>query len=149
MNTKMSTTEAMNVLRSRGIVKVDVHFSGGNDEGGADGFTAFDAEGKEVALDLDSNAYEDQEFDPATKRWKPIGWTVHSFDPVERKHGKRPATPEEIEIARLRDALEAPIYEEYGGFAGEFYVDGTCTWDVAAGRSEMHGSYGHMTYDDF
>lgn len=30
----------------------------------------------------------------------------------------------------LGDALEGPVRDSYGGFAGEFWVNGTVTWDV-------------------
>lgn len=148
-DTDMSTNEAMTILRQRGIVKVDVHFSGGNDEGGADRFTATTADGTEVDLGFDTHAYRDSTYDTTTRSWRHGSWVVGSWDQETRKHSTRPATDAEVESARLRDALESPIYAEYGSFAGEFYVDGTCTWDVATGKSEMHGEYGSMSYDRF
>ena len=39
-----------------------------------------------------------------------------------------------------RQALSQPVYDEYGGFAGEFEVEGRVVWDVPKGTVIMKGS---------
>lgn len=121
---------ALGALRSRNIVKVVVHFSGGNDEGGADEITGTTADGQTVNL-KGSNAHRGSKFNSVTRQWEDTGWVVYD------QTGERPATPDEIASSDLSDILESPVYDEYGSFAGEFYVSGTVTWDVATGRVKM------------
>ena len=40
---------------------------------------------------------------------------------------------------RLAEALSRPVYDEYGGFAGEFEVEGRVVWDVSKGTVGMEG----------
>ena len=41
---------------------------------------------------------------------------------------------------RLAEALSQPVYDEYGGFAGEFEVEGRVIWDVSKATVSMVGS---------
>ena len=41
---------------------------------------------------------------------------------------------------RLAEALSQPVYDEYGGFAGEFEVEGRVIWDVSKATVSMEGS---------
>jgi hypothetical protein len=41
---------------------------------------------------------------------------------------------------RLAEALSRPVYDEYGGFAGEFEVEGRVVWDVSKATVSMVGS---------
>ncbi len=41
---------------------------------------------------------------------------------------------------RLAEALSRPVYDEYGGFAGEFEVEGRVVWDVSKATVTMEGS---------
>ena len=41
---------------------------------------------------------------------------------------------------RLAEALSQPVYDEYGGFAGEFEVEGRVIWDVPKAAVSMRGS---------
>lgn len=135
----MNQHQAMVALRERGVAKVVVHFSGGNDEGGADLTEFFDAADEKVEVPR-SRATEDQRYDQATRRWLSAGWVVNERAPDgERGWTQRPATDDEILLAQLDRVLEEPIYDRYGSFAGDFEVYGTVTWDVATGKHEMHG----------
>lgn len=125
------------LLRERGIVKVEVHFSGGNDEGGADDVTATLKDGTQTRLNP-GNAHQD---------WNSKEWVVGAYDETH-KYATRPATPGEVAEATLSELLEAPVYDTYDSFAGEFYVDGTVTWDVDAGTCTMTRSEQVMTHDD-
>jgi hypothetical protein len=40
---------------------------------------------------------------------------------------------------RLAELLTIPVYDEYGGFAGEFQVEGTLLWDYAEKTVVMDG----------
>lgn len=127
--TEAQTKRALQELRNKGVVKVEINFSGGNDEGGAESVRAFDTEGNEVELG-EANAYKD---------YRTEKWTVYEYDRKTGSRIQRDATQDEIVLASVREVLESPIYDRYGSFAGEFYVDGTLTWDVLAGTNKMRG----------
>lgn len=46
----------------------------------------------------------------------------------------------EGEKGKLLDLLTIPVYDRYGGFAGEFSVQGVLTWDYATKDVSMEGS---------
>lgn len=127
--------EALETLRELHITRVEITFSGGNDEGGADGVTAFDTQSNEVDVPK-GRAYRNGNL-----------WQVYEF--IQHRSSSRPATEDEITWSRVRDVLEGPIYERWGSFAGEFYVQGTLTWDVVKGTHEMHGQESFETYESF
>lgn len=131
--------EAMMALRSRGVAKVVIHFSGGNDSGGADDIEYLDAAGNEVTIP-NSSASQRQIHDPQ-KGWITGPWQVYE------QGGPRDATPEEIKWSKVADVLEAPIYNRWGSFAGDFDVQGTVTWDTATGEHEMKGQ--ESVWQDF
>jgi hypothetical protein len=113
-----------------GIMRIEIEFSGGNDEGGADDVTAYDPEGKVAHLPR-GNAFHSTQKNPETGQWEPGPWQVW-------EQGKpRDATPEEIAATELMALLETPIYDEYHGFAGDFYVNGKVIWDVGTGSVIM------------
>lgn len=131
--------EALAALRSRGIARVEIYFSGGNDEGGADGVNYLDANGNKIDS-LSSDAHQD---------WQTKKWVVTTYNREKGGYDTRDATAEEVTLAQLNEVLEAPIYDRWGSFAGEFYVDGTLTWDVASGTHEMHGQEQVSTWESF
>lgn len=122
-------------LRKRNITQVKVHFSGGNDEGGADSHVATLADGTKVELGR-VTVYQD---------WR----TKQHF--AYEAGGQRPATDDEMAEQRLLDGLEQPIYDEYGSFAGEFSVDGIVTWNVKDEKVSMakeeQSGYDYSEYD--
>ena len=129
------TRQAMGELSKAGVTTVKVSFSGGNDEGGADGFNYFDAAGNKVEGMSTAVAYEYSEWNSDTRSYGPDVWKIYDTS----VKGHRDATPEEVEWAKVAKVLEAPIYDRFGSFAGEFYVHGEVTWDVAAGTHKMTG----------
>lgn len=142
----------MSALRSRGVAKVELEFSGGNDEGGVDNVTYFAADGTKIDGIPTSQAYVREEFDPTTRRFVKKGYEVYDQSLAEDgslKWGSRPATEDEVKWGKVRTVLEGPVEDRYGSFAGEFYVNGTVTWDVATGKHEMHGQESHEVWDDF
>ena len=51
-------------------------------------------------------------------------------------------TEKEVDTIKegLCDALEAPVWDRYGSFAGEYNVDGEVVWDVKEGKVYIKGS---------
>lgn len=144
--TQSEVYEAMQTLKGLGVAKVEVHFSGGNDEGGPDDVTFLDADGNKVEGPRDPNVYQDRQWDEVTRSYGEPQWTAYVGP---KWNDRRPATDEEIAASKLHGVLASPIYAEYGSFAGEFYVDGTCTWDVATAKSETHGRYESRVWEEF
>lgn len=139
---------AMQSLQALGVASVKVHFSGGNDEGGADDVQYLDAAGNKVTGIPAGNAYENRYWQNG--REHNDGWFVYDRSlSDDYREQKRPATAEEIAASKRARVIESPIYAEYGSFAGEFYVDGTLTWDVASGKYEMHGQQEVSHWEEF
>lgn len=139
--TPAQVSKAMSTLRDLGVATVHLDFSGGNDEGGVDYARYLDSEGNEVDGIPEANAYRNRYYQNGREHDE--GWIVWTGGGQ-----KRPATADEIRISELREILEAPIYARYYTFAGEFYVDGTLTWDVAAGTHKMSGQESHQVWED-
>lgn len=97
-------------LLTNGFKRVDVHFSGGNDEGGSDNIFLIAAD--DTATDIQNALYDNK--NPNHK---------------------------------IAEALAEPVYSEYGSFAGEYYVNGTLTWDVASRKISIEGSCEVATSD--
>lgn len=116
----MDNAEVFEKLRERGAVKAVVEFSGGNDEGGADGIVLYDSDGERIG-EVEGHHFGGY-WDPEKKRF------VEVF----------PAPEQRIET-ELAEALESPVYEEYGGFAGDFSVSGRVTWGAETGKVSMSG----------
>ena len=49
---------------------------------------------------------------------------------------------------QLAEALSQPVYDEYGGFAGEFEVEGRVIWDVSGATVSMEGSEAEESPED-
>src|SRR5918992_1472776 len=49
---------------------------------------------------------------------------------------------------RLAEALSQPVYDEYGGFAGQFEVVGKVIWDVSKATISMEGSEAEESPED-
>lgn len=140
--------QTMALLRERNVATVTLEFSGGNDEGGVDSITYLDATGNEVKDVPQGNAHEDRYYSGG--REHNDGWVVYDRSLSDNwQEQKRPATPDEIKWSRVDKVLSAPIYARYYTFAGEFYVQGTLSWDVAAGTHEMHGQESYEVWEDF
>lgn len=128
------SVECRQALRSLGVTKVVVHFSGGNDSGGADSIEAFTAADEPVEIPQ-SDAYVRNTWTGST--YVDEGWHVSEWK--DGKRTSRPATDEEIHWAEFSNELERPIYDRWGSFAGDFDVQGTVTWNIATGLYDMEG----------
>lgn len=116
----MENAEVFEKLRELGAVKAVVEFSGGNDEGGAEDIALYDAAGERIG-EVDG--------DPPGVCW----------DPEQERFVEVPITPEQRIEAELAEVLEAPVYEEFGSFAGDFSVGGQVTWDAKERTVTMSG----------
>jgi hypothetical protein len=114
----MTKNEIFEELKKRGAAKAIVTFSGGGDEGGVNCIDLFDASSKNIGS-LDEN-FEAEKWNPETKRMEPV-----ENIPMDGK---------------LANALGKPVYDKYGGFAGEFYVSGEIIYDVAASSIKINGT---------
>ena len=109
------------------VATVEVPFSGGNDEGSVSRIRLFNADGAEIQV-LEE-AYIPSEYDEKTKSWKPT----------------REMTRDEM----LAEALSRPVYDKYGGFAGDFSVDGKVCWNVKERKVTESGERScSESYDD-
>jgi hypothetical protein len=135
--TASESRQALDELRSRGVATVEIQFSGGNDEGGTDGIAFLDADGNEVEAPPSPNVYTVYTAGGGTEI-RAGGWQE-----------SRAATAEEIRQHNVYRVLEQPIYDRYYTFAGEFYVEGTVTWDIAKGTHEMHGQEQVSSWESF
>lgn len=124
----MSRDLVFAALAKKGVNRVEVEYNGGNDEGGVDQIVFFDKDDKKIG-EMQEYYGGHSVWDEATKSYKPA------------------APPDEEQ--RLSQALCAPVYDKYGSFAGEFYVNGTLTWDVAKRKVNMRGTEEVSHDEDF
>jgi len=126
-DTVMDRSQVWKMLEEKNVAKVEIHFQGGNDEGGCDNIVLLDAEGKTIG---EMNEwYEHKEWCPETEQWK-----------VTNK-----PTNDDL----LSKALCEPVYEKYYTFAGEFYVDGTLHWCVKDRLVTISASEEVSTWESF
>ena len=116
----MDNGEVFERLRERGAARAVVEFSGGNDAGGADSVVLYDSAGETIGEVNDG---------PPGSRW----------DPELGRFVEVPITPDQRLAVGLAEALEGPVYEEYGSFAGDFSVGGRVTWDAEKGTVTVSG----------
>jgi hypothetical protein len=93
---------------ARGATRAVVHFSGGNDEGGADSIYLYN--GDEKVAELEPYGYDSEEV----------------WDDEKKQFVPNPDYKED----RLCDWLADIPSDRYGNFAGEFYVSGVITIDT-------------------
>lgn len=108
-------------FNQRGIARASVDFSGGNDEGGADGIVFMDADGNEVDVD---RCYH------YTRRNVDGKWVEVELTDTEQEQNK------------FISLVEAPIYWRWGSFAGDFSVSGTMQYNINDDK------YCKMEYDE-
>jgi hypothetical protein len=130
-----STDEVFEQLEREGADRAVVVFGGGNDEGGTESSRLYSEGGVERELQEYVWGYETDE----------KGETVYGEDEGSggRTFGRpetRPLTAEEEAEMVFAQALPAPVYDECGSFAGDFYVHGTVVWDVKERRVCVEGS---------
>jgi hypothetical protein len=114
----MTKDQVFVAITGRGADRVVAPFSGGHDEGGPDGIRLM--KGGDVIGEI--NLWDEGE-------WvKGEGYRI------------KPDTPENRQLkidGELAEAICQPIHDRWGGFAGDFYVNGTVAWDVATREVTM------------
>lgn len=103
-----------------GIVRAEIAFSGGNDQGGADSHAYFDKDGNQLDPSNFNYVYTNS-YDHDTKQWV-----------------KKDLTQEEQDINAMLDIVEEPLQSRWGSWAGDFYVDGTLTYDLSDPNAESY-----------
>lgn len=145
----MMKYEVFAALRKLGATKAVAHFSGGNDEGGVDSIDFFDSTGNRLDIPADpyhvSRAWGDSvdvdgnvlPSDSMVVTIEPVVKVAHPAWKGRETYACRLATPDEIALHNLLDALGAPVHAQYGGFGGEFHVSGRVVWEN--GTATMEG----------
>lgn len=116
----LTRDDAFAGLAAAGAARAEVAFHGGNDEGGAESITLYDADGTELH-------------------------TLEEWYPGHRGSGEPPPTA----LERLAYTLVRPVYDRYGGFAGDFSVSGVVVWDAAARTVTIEGQESVAQYESF
>lgn len=124
MRTEFDKERALNALKDMGIVKCVMDFSGGNDEGAINSAVVTRTDGTEES----NPPFLEREF--LRRTWDADTQTWGYADDV---------TEEQKAHNELAELFEAPVYDAYGSFAGDFYVEGTLTYDVTAGTVTLSG----------
>jgi hypothetical protein len=112
--------EALRLLQEAGYVKAEVGFEGGDDEGGVTDITVIKSDGTTDTL---------PSYMPAT-----IGRYTK-----DKGYHEVPNPDHDPTIGPLIVELGRPVHDRYHTFAGEFFVQGTVTFDVEAGKVFMNG----------
>lgn len=107
-----------------GLVRVTAEFSGGNDEGGVDGVTGTKADG--TVIELHQIYWEERVWDSATRAYV-------------TNTAQKPTGDADV-INEIWSAMEYPVIDRWGSFAGEFSVSGRVEFVVADQSMTMSGS---------
>ena len=140
-NTYLSRDEVFRALKEEGVDRAVVEFSGGHDEGGANGvYLERFVSGASGAGASGAGASEAED----DESWERVGELREHVWP-----GRRGLTGDEVEEMKLAQSLTAPVYDAYHSFAGDFFVSGTLQWRVAGHRVSMHGHESVEHYEGF
>jgi hypothetical protein len=110
----MDRAEVFRLLRERGAAQAVVEFHGGSDEGETNGISLLDADENEIGT------------------LETIMAPLRHVPETNENVRARELTPDEKTQNRLVEALEAPVWNRYGGFDGTCSVEGEIIWDVAS-----------------
>lgn len=114
----------LSLLRSRGIVKAEVSFSGGNDEGGVEEITLIDGAGVESNFEISYGG---------------------GYSYVNGRYQRDDSALTEDQ--KLSIALQKPVDDAYGSFAGDFNVYGSVIFDTVKNTVTMSKS--ESSYSDY
>lgn len=136
------------ILRRHGAEKAMASFSGGNDEGAVNHIELVMRDGSELELNY------------VRPGWDEVGYKCYFWSTeqeqewYDKQDAKRDTANGGLDVGAkesnfIFDVLASPVYEQWGGFAGEFYVSGTLTWDVARGTVSEISDYEEMEHHSF
>jgi hypothetical protein len=122
---------AFDGMTKRGINRIEIHFSGGNDEGDIDQIQATDLEGNIIDIPDTpwvSSCYENQTVTKGV-------WLPNQAVDAEFQNQKfvplSDLDPEVLDNINFRSSFENIVYDKYYTFAGDYYVEGTAILDVS------------------
>ena len=122
---------AFDGMNYRGINRIEMNFSGGNDEGGIDYVKATDLEGNVIDIPDTpwvSSCYENQTVTEGV-------WLSHHAEGADFQNQKfvplSDLDAEVLDNINFRRSYENIIYGKYYTFAGDYYVEGTAILDVS------------------
>jgi len=122
---KRNKREAMKALEKMGATSALISYSGGNDEGGVDLVVVRTPKGEQIL----------------EERYR-------SYTYRNGSTYRKPFPPDIKEEGELVELLSAPIYDQWGSFAGEFSTYGTITFIVETDTVEWTNGYEERTYDE-
>jgi hypothetical protein len=122
----MSRSNVFAEILTRGAVKAVVYFSGGHDEGGCDSIVLVDADDKKVI-----------ELDPYPEYAKNPSCGCYQCSDSKDWNVKHAVLDQRLTAFVI--GLKGPVDDQYGTFAGEFYVTGTVVWDATEKTCRMSG----------
>jgi hypothetical protein len=128
----MTRDEVFEEMARRGASLAELAFSGGGDSGQVEGVRLFDDNDQDLGT-VDAPLL--------------VGANVPTYAKEESK--LRPATQKELDDYRFIEGLGGPVWEEYGSFAGEFYVEGKVHWSLNPRRVSMKGTQTVEHYEEF
>ena len=122
---------AFDGMTKRGINRIEIHFSGGNDEGDIDQIQATDLEGNIIDIPDTpwvSSCYENQTVTKGV-------WLPNQAVDAEFQNQKfvplSDLDAEVLDNINFRSSFESIVYGKYYTFAGDYYVEGTAILDVS------------------
>jgi len=128
---------AFDGMTKRGINRIEIHFSGGNDEGGIDYMQATDLEGN--IIDIPDapwvcSCYENQTVTQGV-------WLPNQAVDAEFQNQKfvplSDLDAEVLDNINFRSSFENIVYGKYYTFAGDYYVEGTAILDVSENLAKI------------
>ena len=128
---------AFDGMTKRGINRIEMNFSGGNDEGGIDQIQATDLEGNEIVIEDTpwvASCYENQTVTKGV--WLPHH--AHGGDFQNQKFVPLSDLDADVlDNINFRSSFENIIYGKYYTFAGDYYVEGTAILDVSENLAKI------------
>jgi len=121
-------TEVFASMTKRGINRIEIEFSGGNDEGGVDDIVFLDSNGESVEITRPSFYI----FERNGKKFV-TDFGLTEDIPIEK------ADKEVLDNLRFFDSVENIVYSRYGSFAGDWSVCGTAILDVKEETATIQG----------
>ena len=139
---------AFDGMTKRGINRIEIHFSGGNDEGGIDQIQATALEGNEIVIEDTpwvSSCYENQTVTKGV--WLPHH--AHGGDFQNQKFVPLSDLDAEVlDNINFRSSFENIVYGKYYTFAGNYYVEGTAILDVSENVAKITALEGVQEWSD-
>ena len=140
---------AFDGMTRRGINRIEIHFSGGNDEGGIDYMQATDFEGNEIDIPDTpwvSSSYENQTVTQGV--WLPHPMTTHGDFKNQKFVPLSDLDAEVLDNINFRRSYESIVYGKYYNFAGDYYVEGTAILDISENVAKITGQESVQEWSD-